>query len=537
MRFGIQLYGLLRGLTDSAETILKQLAEIGIHYIEPCVRPDYDGEPEDPSIWTVSQFETYIQVIEKLGMECCSAHVFFDEEDQAVRKLIEWRQKYGIRQYVFNVQSEPTRSYCIQLAEQLSSLAEKTADAGIEILLHCLYPEVSVEIDGMTAYEWILANSHHVYMQPDVGFLLKAGIDVEAFLKRNQKKIRSLHYKDMTGRMLQEVPTGQGLLDTSACMQFARYMEIPQIIDQDSSQGDFYKDITSAYTHLSGLTFVRKNTRSRLCVLDTETGNSRMLKEYDAVIEAPNWLKDGKTLLYNRDGHLWKYHMETGEDAMLDTGICDNCNNDHVLSPDEKYIGLSHGWPSQVYVVPVEGGAARQITVQSPSYLHGWSPDGKELAYCAFRENANGGTDVDIYGIPAEGGEEYPLTQNAAFNDGAEYSADGKYIWFNSTRNGLMQAYRMQRDGSEPTQMTCTERNNWFPHVSPDCTKVLYISYSKEGLEPSEHLPNMQVELWLMNYDGSHPRLLKKLDGGQGSINVNSWAPDSRYAAYVEYVF
>ena len=536
MKFGVQLYGMLRGCSESPEEILKKLGEMGISYIEPCVRPDYDGEPEDPSIWTVSQFEQYMDFIGLYGLECRSAHIFYEDSMKASEKLKEWAEKYGIRQYVCNVQEEPTLAYCGKLAESLTVLAEATEDAGIEILLHCLYPEVSVYMEGMTAYEWIIEHCHgKVFMQPDVGFLLRAGIDVNEFLWRNKDIIKTLHYKDWDGS--QEVPTGKGMLDTAACMQFARYMEIPQIIDQDSSQGDFYEDIRGALKHLSGLTFVRKNTRSRLCVMDTETGESRMLKEYDTVIEAPNWLKDGKTLLYNCDGHLWKYNMDTQQDVMIDTGICDNCNNDHVLSPDEKYIGLSHGWPSQVYVVPMEGGAARQITDKAPSYLHGWSPDGKELAYCAFRENEKGETEVDIYAIPAEGGDEYPLTQNAAFNDGAEYSPCGRHIWFNSTRSGLMQAFRMDRDGSNPVRMTWNERNNWFPHVSPDGQKVVYISYSAEGLEPSEHLPNMQVELWFMDYDGRNPHLLKKLNGGQGSINVNSWAPDSRHIAFVEYVF
>ena len=169
----------------------------------------------------------------------------------------------------------------------------------------------------------------------------------------------------------------------------------------------------------------------------------------------------------------------------------------------------------------------------SPSFLHGWSPDGKELAYCAFRQ-IDGRREVDIYAIFPEGGEERRLTFGG-FNDGPEYSPDGRYIWFNSTRSGLMQAWRMRRDGSEPTRMTTLEENCWFPHVSPDGRRVAFIVYHKGHLLPAEHLPNMQAEIWAMDADGGNERRLCSFFGGQGSLNVNSWAPDSRHLAFVSY--
>ena len=141
---------------------------------------------------------------------------------------------------------------------------------------------------------------------------------------------------------------------------------------------------------------------------------------------------------------------------------------------------------------------------------------------------------MDIYTIPAEGGEEKRIT-NEGFNDGPEYSPDGAYIWFNSTRSGLMQIWRIRTDGSECTQMTDNERNNWFPHISPDGKKVVYISYRKGDLKPDEHLPNMTVEIWRMDADGRHKEKLITFLGGQGSMNVNSWAADSRRIAFISY--
>ena len=280
-------------------------------------------------------------------------------------------------------------------------------------------------------------------------------------------------------------------------------------------------------------------TVSLLNIFDTLTGESRTLRRFDGVIEAPNWLHREDKLLYNADGRIYKCDVATGEVERVETGECVGCNNDHVIAPDETHFAVSHGgvidgeYVSKIYILPIGGGEPRLVTPNTPSFLHGWSPDGRELAYCAFREH-NGRLEVDIYTIPAEGGEEVRLTFGG-FNDGPEYSPDGKYLWFNSTRSGLMQLWRLRLDGGKPMQMTFNERNNWFAHLSPDGKKVVYLSYRKGDLKPEEHLPNKEVELWLMGPDGADPHPILSLFGGQGTINVNSWSADSRRFAYVCY--
>ena len=310
------------------------------------------------------------------------------------------------------------------------------------------------------------------------------------------------------------------------------------LVDMDNYGADPCADLGAAFQVLGRRGQLRVGSVSYLNTLDVETGEVHTLRAFDRVIEAPNWLKQSNRILYNSQGHIYACDLDSGEETELDSGECDNCNNDHVVSPDERYLAVSHsargaGFSSRVYVFPIEGGEPRLVTPNSPSFLHGWSPDGREFAYCAFRQH-DGRMEVDVYTIPAEGGEETRLTQGG-FNDGPEYSPDGEYIWFNSTRTGLMQIWRMKRDGSEQTQMTFNARNNWFGHVSPDGKKVVYLSYGKDDLEAHEHLPNMPVELWLMNADGSEPRKIASLFGGQGSINVNSWAGDSRRIAFVSY--
>jgi Tol biopolymer transport system component len=160
-------------------------------------------------------------------------------------------------------------------------------------------------------------------------------------------------------------------------------------------------------------------------------------------------------------------------------------------------------------------------------------PQFEQRVFFSFRQ-VDGKREVDVYTIPVSGGPEKRIT-DGGFNDGPEYSPDGQYIWFNSTRSGLMQVWRCRRDGSERTQITFNERNNWFPHVSPDGKTVVYLSYRKGDLNPDEHLPNMEVEIWKMKADGTQQEKLITFFGGQGSVNVNSWAADSRRIAFVSY--
>lgn len=293
-------------------------------------------------------------------------------------------------------------------------------------------------------------------------------------------------------------------------------------------------------TLLLTLTFnqvMAQKVTSILEIYDITTGQRTVVKEFPhLLIEAPNWTPDGQWLVYNSHGRLYKLSPEApGEPVLIPTGFATRCNNDHVISADGRQIAISHGTKedgqSRIYTLPFEGGIPQLVTPMAPSYLHGWSPDGKQLAYCAERKG-----NYDVYVIPACGGEETRLTTAEGLDDGPEYSPCGKYIWFNSVRSGLMQVWRMKADGSEQTQMTFDEdRNAWFPHLSPDGRQVVYLTYRKGDLEPGQHLANKHVELHLMSAEGGASPAIVTLFGGQGTINVNSWAPDSRRFAFVSY--
>lgn len=277
---------------------------------------------------------------------------------------------------------------------------------------------------------------------------------------------------------------------------------------------------------------------SYLQIYDLETGTSQVIKEFPFTVEAPNWSPDGKWLLLNKDGRLYRMAVDGSTDLEeIPTGSITKCNNDHVISADGKWIGLSsnsnqQAYNSYVYIVPVEGGEPRQITPIGPSYLHGMSPDGKTMAYCAFRDDP----DADIWVKPVKGGKERRLTTEPGLDDGPEYSPDGKYIWFNSVRTGRMQAWRMKANGKEQTQMTFDkDMNSWFPHISPDNQKVVYIAYHDYEIAPGDHLANRNVQLRMIPTKGGEPQVLMELFGGQGTINVNSWSPDSKKFAFISY--
>jgi len=253
--------------------------------------------------------------------------------------------------------------------------------------------------------------------------------------------------------------------------------------------------------------------------------------------EAPNWLKDN-TLLYNGGGRLLKIPVDGGKPVAIDTGNLNRINNDHVVSPDGSFIGFSdQSQPTQpagqslIYTVPIAGGTPKRITANSPSYLHGISPDGKTLAFCGSR-NGN----FDVYTIPVTGGAETRLTTADKLDDGPEYSPDGKYIYFNSARTGSMQVWRMKPDGSEQEQLTDDEYNNWFPHISPDGQRIVFISFTKD-VDSQDHPPDKEVILRTMTLGNKRVTVLTKLFGGQGTINVNSWSPDSRRLAFVSYQY
>jgi TolB protein len=247
--------------------------------------------------------------------------------------------------------------------------------------------------------------------------------------------------------------------------------------------------------------------------------------------EAPNWTRDGKSLIFDQDGKIMKVPATGGTPEPIDIGAATRCNGSHGLSPDGKWLAISCSMPgkpeSRVYIIPSGGGTPRIVTENPNSYFHNWSPDGKRIIFT--RPSHGSG---NIYAIPVEGGEEKALTTGNGISDDPDCSPDGRYIYFNSDRVGGMQIWRMRPDGTEPEQMTFDERMNWTPHISPDGKSMVYLSYEK-GV--AGHPVNKDIELRIMSLSDKKVRVLVNLVGGSGTINVPSWAPDSQHLAFVSY--
>jgi TolB protein len=270
---------------------------------------------------------------------------------------------------------------------------------------------------------------------------------------------------------------------------------------------------------------------STLETVSLASSDRRVIYTAASHFEAPNWSHDGTFFIFNSEGHILRMPISGGTPTTIDTGTAIHCNNDHGISPDAQWLAISDSTQpdqqSRVYVVPIGGGTPRLVTPNGPSYWHGWSPDGKTLAFVGER---NG--EFDIYTIPFSGGNETRLTIAKGLDDGPEYSPDGKYIYFNSERTGHMQIWRMHADGSAQEHVTFDDFNNWFPHISPDSKWMVFLSY---GPEVTGHPPNKDVQLRIMNLSDGKVTVLVKLFGGQGTINVPSWSPDGLRVAFVSY--
>jgi TolB protein len=279
----------------------------------------------------------------------------------------------------------------------------------------------------------------------------------------------------------------------------------------------------------------RPTLYSTLETITVASKDRRIVYSVPGHFEAPNWTRDGAAFIFNADGRIQRLPVTGGQPQTIDTGFAVRCNNDHGISPDGKTLAISDGsqgdHQSIIYLLPVTGGTPRRVTPKSPSYWHGWSPDGKTLAYPGQR---NG--EFDIYTISTEGGEEKQLTTAKGLDDGPEYTPDGKYIYFNSVRTVRMHIWRMHPDGTAQEQVTSDDLNNWFPHISPDGKWLVFLSYGKEV---EGHPENKDVMLRIAplkddTVDGNI-EVLAKLFGGQGTINVPSWSPDSKQLAFVSY--
>jgi Tol biopolymer transport system component len=367
--------------------------------------------------------------------------------------------------------------------------------------------------------------------------------------------LTSLQFRDGKGALTREVQTGVSqpesvtlvkrgseftlLLNASRVCSGAAYrLELSEPFyaglgvcshdDQVTEQADF-SDVSLTALEPSEKAMLH----STIEIVPIDSKDRRVVWHSITHLEAPNWSRDGKSILFNSQGRIYRMALAGAEPEPIDTGFALRCNNDHGLSPDGSELAISDQTKddhrSRIYILPIQGGEPRAITPSGPSYWHGWSPDGKTLAFCGEREG-----EFDVYTIPVSGGPEKRLTDAPGLDDGPDYSPDGKYIYFNSERSGSMQIWRMNTDGAGQSQLTKDQFNNWFPHPSPDGKWLAFLSYSADV---KGHPGEKEVQLRLMNISTGEIQPLARLFGGQGTINVPSWSPDSKEIAFVSYHF
>lgn len=282
--------------------------------------------------------------------------------------------------------------------------------------------------------------------------------------------------------------------------------------------------------------------RSQVFVVDAASGQWRLVLETaEVLIEAPNWSLDGKALYLNGAGRLWALNFDTNKLKQVPLTGAPDLNNDHVLDTDGEHIYIScNDW--NVYRAPLAGGPAQLITHSPPHdhlmhFLHGVSPDGKELAFIGLEPHESGDwgkARTNVFTVSTDGQAYTQLTEGSAPHDGSEYSPDGEWIYSNSERfDGHAQIARMRRDGSQVEQLTFNERVNWFPHLPLEGKYATYIAFPAGT---AGHPADLWVDIMLVE-DGqwSEARIVARVFGGQGSLNVNSWSPNGRSFAYVAY--
>lgn len=270
--------------------------------------------------------------------------------------------------------------------------------------------------------------------------------------------------------------------------------------------------------------------RSSLEIYDLASSTTRVVLQSDRHIEAPNWDPSGTSLLVNAEGRLFRVPLDAPALQPVETGPATRCNNDHGISPDGRQIVLSshhEGEGSRIYLLPASGGDPVCVTPQAPSWWHGWSPDGQTLTYVAAR----GSRVIDVYTL-RPGDAERRLTMGEGHCDGPDYAADGTQIYYNCDRDGHAQIWVMQADGSDQRKLFADDHVNWFPHPSPDGQHLLYLAYPPGTLGHPADLP---IALVLCDPQGQNRRRILHFNGGQGTMNVPNWSPDSRAFAFVRY--
>lgn len=282
---------------------------------------------------------------------------------------------------------------------------------------------------------------------------------------------------------------------------------------------------------------LKAGQRCQVWVGGPDLAEPELIFETDQLlIEAPNWSLTGEDLYVNGNGRLWRLPLD-GSSTLVEIAHqgLPSINNDHVLDPDGEHVYLSA--ESHIYRATLHGGPVERVTVTEGvhHYLHGISPDGTRLAYVLIS-----GSEPGRLAIMMPGGPSMVVDDLPGHLDGPEWSPDGQWIYVNTEaftdRPGHAQLARLRDDLRQPPEverLVVSDTVDWFPHLSPDGRHASYIAFPPGTLG---HPEDLEVEVRVVaTSDWTTPLQRYPLFGGQGTLNVNSWAPDGHRFAFVAY--
>lgn len=249
--------------------------------------------------------------------------------------------------------------------------------------------------------------------------------------------------------------------------------------------------------------------RTHFVIYDVQKKTTTSLFTIEGEWHAPNWTADGKYVVCDLGGALYRIPVSGAnigkpEKIYGDPKIL--LTNDHALSWNGKQIavtGITLPLPKNmrsaadihnpITIMNMDGSTAHEV---HQGWLHGWSPDAKYLVYTGIVDN-----NADIYRIDSDGSSELRMTTNKAEDDGPEYSADGKWVYFCSKRSGKWDAWRMPADGAGPDDKLAEKITNsedtqdWFPHISRDAKWLYTIAYPMDDPDHSYVGAGMKIKL------------------------------------------
>jgi Tol biopolymer transport system component len=277
--------------------------------------------------------------------------------------------------------------------------------------------------------------------------------------------------------------------------------------------------------------------RAQVRVGGPAVAEPELLYETDqTLVEAPNWSLDGDALYLNGHGSLWRLDLPAPDRGLTAVELehLPEVNNDHVLDPDGEHVYLS-AMDGHIYRGSLRGGRAERVSPDDGAwhFLHGVSPDGGRLAYVHLADMGDAGR----LAILEPGRPPVHVDTGHGHLDGPEWSPDGEWIYVNTEhftdRPGHAQLARLPVDGGPMERLVTSDTVDWFPHLSPDSAYAAYISFPPGTLG---HPADLDVEVRVVaTADWATPLQRYPLFGGQGTLNVNSWSPDSTRFAFVAY--